>query len=341
MPGRGYSANGAYRYRFNGKENDNEAKGEGGQIGFESRIYNPRTGRFLSVDPAFKDYESFSSYCFAANNPIRFIDVYGQGPGDPIVTNAGSFTTSRRLSSYTANELIAELERRTPDPFKISPQKKGRNIAKALRSAVSAVALVFTPVPNNRRCCTSDVCGQGINSCDWGRLQRIIIGLDHLEIYTDDASELPDWYVQNVKTRLLQGKGSVRDWMYKEELVKRGILARRFGEEQEFGKTADGGVLGRKLERVVNVRPKGRHEAHHIVAGKHKLGQEAREILLRDGIEINDADNGIFFLEYCQHKKLYTPGYFKKVTDGLKSSAPGKVREALRKIGNELLSGTF
>jgi RHS repeat-associated protein len=42
---------GSYRYGFNGKENDNEVKGEGNQIDFGSRIHDPRVGRFLSVDP--------------------------------------------------------------------------------------------------------------------------------------------------------------------------------------------------------------------------------------------------------------------------------------------------
>src|SRR5690606_4468651 len=49
MPGRGYSASDAYRYGFNGKENDNEVKGEGNQQDYGMRIYDPRLGKFLSV----------------------------------------------------------------------------------------------------------------------------------------------------------------------------------------------------------------------------------------------------------------------------------------------------
>ncbi len=44
-------AEGLYRYGFNGKENDNEVKGEGNQQDYGFRIYDPRLGRFLSVDP--------------------------------------------------------------------------------------------------------------------------------------------------------------------------------------------------------------------------------------------------------------------------------------------------
>jgi RHS repeat-associated protein len=51
MPGRKYSAGTGYRYGFNGKENDNDVKGEGNQQDYGFRIYDPRLGRFISVDP--------------------------------------------------------------------------------------------------------------------------------------------------------------------------------------------------------------------------------------------------------------------------------------------------
>ena len=42
------------------------------------RIYDPRLGRFLSVDPLTKAYPNYSPYQFAANNPIKFIDLDGE-----------------------------------------------------------------------------------------------------------------------------------------------------------------------------------------------------------------------------------------------------------------------
>lgn len=84
MPGRKYSAGSGYRYGFNGKENDNDIKGEGNQIAFEARIYDPRLGKFLSIDPIAYEYPFQSPYVFAANNPVTLIDVYGMGPGDPL-----------------------------------------------------------------------------------------------------------------------------------------------------------------------------------------------------------------------------------------------------------------
>ncbi|RFS21160.1 hypothetical protein DVR12_17650 [Chitinophaga silvatica] len=74
---------GSYRYGFNGKENDNEVKGEGNQVVFEARVYDPRVGRFLSCDPLGKEYAFQSSYAFAANSPIKLIDALGLAPDDP------------------------------------------------------------------------------------------------------------------------------------------------------------------------------------------------------------------------------------------------------------------
>ncbi|HWJ29919.1 MAG TPA: hypothetical protein VNS32_25490, partial [Flavisolibacter sp.] len=42
---------GVYRYGFNGKENDDEVKGEGNQQDYGMRVYDTRLGKFLSVDP--------------------------------------------------------------------------------------------------------------------------------------------------------------------------------------------------------------------------------------------------------------------------------------------------
>ncbi len=78
MQGRKYlQGNTKYRYGFNGKENDNEVKGEGNQQDYGMRIYDPRLGRFLSVDPLTKSYPWYTPYFFAGNKPIWAIDLDG------------------------------------------------------------------------------------------------------------------------------------------------------------------------------------------------------------------------------------------------------------------------
>lgn len=66
-----------YRYSFNGKENDKDVKGDGNQIDYGARIYDPRLGRFLSVDPISRSYPNESNYVFAGNSPIQFTDFNG------------------------------------------------------------------------------------------------------------------------------------------------------------------------------------------------------------------------------------------------------------------------
>ena len=71
MPGRAYSAGTGYRYGFNGKENDNEVKGAGNQQDYGMRIYDPRLGKFLSVDPISKDYPELTTFQFASKTRAR------------------------------------------------------------------------------------------------------------------------------------------------------------------------------------------------------------------------------------------------------------------------------
>jgi RHS repeat-associated protein len=80
-PGRTFNG-GSYRYGFNGKENDNEVKGAGDQLDYGSRIYDPRVGKFLSVDPLSSTFPFYSPYHFSGNNPIRNIDMDGAEPED-------------------------------------------------------------------------------------------------------------------------------------------------------------------------------------------------------------------------------------------------------------------
>jgi RHS repeat-associated protein len=79
QPGRSLSS-ANYRYGFNGKENDNEVKGTANQQDYGMRIYDPRVGRFLSVDPIANQYPWYTPYQFAGNMPIKYIDLDGLEP---------------------------------------------------------------------------------------------------------------------------------------------------------------------------------------------------------------------------------------------------------------------
>ena len=80
MPGRTFAASGvgAYRYGFNGKERDDEVKGAGNEIDYGMRVYDPRAGRFLSVDPLTPKYPELTPYQYASNTPIQAVDLDGK-----------------------------------------------------------------------------------------------------------------------------------------------------------------------------------------------------------------------------------------------------------------------
>lgn len=79
MPGRSFSSD-KYKFGFNGKEKDDEITGvTGANLDFGARIYDSRVGRWLSTDPWFKKYPSYSSYNFTLCNPISYMDNNGKG----------------------------------------------------------------------------------------------------------------------------------------------------------------------------------------------------------------------------------------------------------------------
>ncbi|MFA6922877.1 MAG: N-acetylmuramoyl-L-alanine amidase [Bacteroidales bacterium] len=76
MPGRNFSSN-SYRFGFNGKEKDDELKGNGNSYDYGYRTYDPRICRFLSIDPLTKEYPWYTPYQFAGNKPIMAVDLDG------------------------------------------------------------------------------------------------------------------------------------------------------------------------------------------------------------------------------------------------------------------------
>ena len=77
LVGRNWEGGSEYRYGFNGKESDKETYGDGNIYDYGFRIYNPRLGKFLSVDPLTKGYAWYTPYQFAGNKPIVAIDLDG------------------------------------------------------------------------------------------------------------------------------------------------------------------------------------------------------------------------------------------------------------------------
>ncbi|MBN8567806.1 MAG: RHS repeat-associated core domain-containing protein [Flavobacteriales bacterium] len=75
-----YNLSSDYRYGYNGKEKDDEIKGEANSLDYGARIYDPRVGKFLSTDPLQLQFPFMSPFIYAADDPISMIDEDGKGP---------------------------------------------------------------------------------------------------------------------------------------------------------------------------------------------------------------------------------------------------------------------
>ena len=81
--GRNWSSE-KYRCGFQGQEKDDEVKGSGNSYTTEFRQYDPRLGRWLSLDPAMAKYPGQSPYVAFNNNPIYYTDPRGDDPPEKV-----------------------------------------------------------------------------------------------------------------------------------------------------------------------------------------------------------------------------------------------------------------
>ena len=88
--------------------------------------------------------------------------------------------------------------------------------------------------------------------------------------------------------------------------------------------------------------------AHHIVAGTASGAENAREILTKFGIDINNASNGVFLptqrnvVNSAYHPSLHSTEYYEKVDDMLSAATNREEAiEILHEIADQLAEGTF
>jgi RHS repeat-associated protein len=102
MPGRKYNS-GRYRFGFNGMEKDDEVfNSTGTSYTTHFRQYDPRIGRWMSLDPKKEKYPDLSPYSGMGNNPIKIIDSNGDTlkiVGNPqFVTNTNIYIAKLRAT---------------------------------------------------------------------------------------------------------------------------------------------------------------------------------------------------------------------------------------------------
>ncbi|HTJ53000.1 MAG TPA: RHS repeat-associated core domain-containing protein [Cyclobacteriaceae bacterium] len=188
MPGRTYDASATYRYGFNGKEKDADAEWGSTEYDYGFRIYNPKIGKFLSVDPLTKSYPWYTPYQFAGNMPIVAIDLDGLEEKVTIkphvAIGAAATVVTKETSEYVLEKTISNI---AIDASGKLIKVGGRSLKFIGGTAAAIVVFVFTPVNGG------DEDPSIASHSAFQQEQMEQYQLDHLERRLQESGHLSEW----------------------------------------------------------------------------------------------------------------------------------------------------
>ena len=258
MPNRSYTAGSQFRYGFNGKENDNDVKGTGNQQDYGMRIYDPRIGKFLSVDPLADTYPWNSPYSYAEGDPVNFKDLDGAEQQPNAAQSTVRTTTIPQLGNLLRVGSDGNLQN-TTQLFRLGGINSGIYAPQSRFLTQEELTALIPPnagaylnsdgvsmtVYNSNGCWKVSLLkavhkSKSADQINW--IERAIVRLQEerfklfstftkwngrvqaFEIITNDPSSLSSEYLSEVQKRLIEGKATAQDLIYRNELRKRNIL---------------------------------------------------------------------------------------------------------------------
>jgi len=153
LPNRHESSN-EYRYAFNGMETDKEVTGSaGGSYTTQFRQYDPRLGRWKSIDPKAGKFPWMSPFTGMDNNPISLTDVLGLESGNNVdkVKDVKRGKGRRRNARKNRKKAKKIAKKEGIDEYKITynPDTGNATMSHEDKSADPAPKGVINPIKNN------------------------------------------------------------------------------------------------------------------------------------------------------------------------------------------------
>ena len=245
----------SYWFGYNGMEKDPEMKGDGNSYTTEFRQYDPRLGRWLSLDPLMEKFPEMSPFATFNNNPIFYTDDDGDSPISALAKFLLKKAGKEALKKFATKQVIGRMKNYMSKEMKQQFLKDLDGILSGMDDSWWEIAIEMVPV-------AGDLYGAGK------------YGIQIAKAY-EKLQDLENKYVDKVYNSL----DSKLAKKFKKSLRDKGVDSAR--------KDRHAGVVNTNAEKDINYKEveyiKGEKiDGHHVKAVKDRpdLMSDPRNIIM-------------------------------------------------------------